>query len=182
MTTSAVCEQGHIISDDVIDPKTRTLTAASRGAQVWSPDISTPRGAIREKLAPQYCGTCGAQALTQCPSCSTALLKIKYLAGEREPYAFCSGCGQPFPWATREQRVSRMQNLLNLDTTLSDSDRLELVDAIQELVLPDTPETEKRKIKALELFKSKAPNAYRAAQPILMPLLSAVIQKALGFG
>lgn len=75
-----------------------------------------------------------------------------------------------------------MQNLLNLDTTLSDSNRLELVDAIQELVLPDTPETEKRKIKALELFKSKAPNAYRAAQPILMPLLSAVIQKALGFG
>jgi len=182
MTTSAVCEQGHIITDDVIDARSRTLMAASRGAQVWSPDIATPRGTTHEKRAPQYCGICGAQVLTQCPSCSTTLLKIKYLAGEREPYAFCSGCGEPFPWATREQRVSRIQNLLNLDSTLSDTDRLELIDAIQELVLPDTPETEKRKVKALELIKSKAPNAYRAAQPILVPLLSAVIQKALGLG
>jgi hypothetical protein len=182
MTTSAVCAQGHIINDDVIDARSRTLTAASRGSQVWSPDIASRRGPTREKLVPQYCGICGGQVLTECPSCSTPLLKIKYLAGEREPYAFCSGCGESFPWATREQRVSKIRNLLNLDSTLSDSDRLELLDAIQELILPDTPETEGSKRNALELIRIKAPNAFRAAQPILIPLFSSALQKVLGLG
>ena len=183
MTTSAVCEQGHIISDDVTDAESRVLTAASQSQQVWSPDVPSGRGGTtRERLVPQFCGSCGARVLTQCPNCSAPLLKIKYQAGEREPYAFCSGCGEPFHWATREQVVSRIRNLLDLDSSLSNSDRFELLDAIQELVQPDTPEAEAPKIKAVELIKSKAPNAFRAAQPILVSILSSAIQKALGLG
>jgi hypothetical protein len=183
MTSSAVCEQGHIISDDVVDASSRTLTAASRSQQIWSPDIPSPRGGTtRERLVPPYCGPCGARVLTECPNCATPLSKIKYAAGEREPYAFCSGCGQPFPWATSEQKTSRMRYLLSLDPTLSDVDRNELVNAIQSLVLPNSPEAEAPKIRAIQLIKSKAPNAFRAAQPILISLVSSAIQKALGLG
>ena len=183
MTTSAVCEQGHIISDEVVDAKSRVLAAASRDPYVWSPDVPSRRGGTTpEMLVPHYCGSCGARVLTECPKCSTPLLSIKYLAGEREPYAFCSGCGEPFHWATREQVVSRIRNLLDLDSSLSKSDRFELIDAIQELVLPDTPEAEAPKIRAVELIKSKAPNAFRAAQPILISLMSSALQKVLGLG
>jgi len=182
MTTSAVCEQGHIITDDVVDAKSRVLMASSQGLQSWSPDVPPGRGTSREKLVPQYCGSCGARVLTECPSCSTPLPSINYLAGEREPYAFCTGCGEPFHWATRGQVVSKIRNLLDLDSTLSDSDRFELIDAIQELVLPETPDAEAPKIRAAELIRRKAPNAFRAAQPILISLMSSALQRALGLG
>jgi len=150
MTTSAVCEQGHIISDDVVDAKSRVLAAASAWTGVWSPDVPSSRGGTtREKLVAQYWRSCGARVLTECPNCSTPLVSINYPAGEREPYAFCSGCGEPFHWATREQVVSRIRNLLDLDSSLSNSDRFELIDAIEELVLPDTPRQRPQKSKLL---------------------------------
>jgi len=183
MTTSAVCEQGHIISDDVVNSKSRTLTAASRSPQVWSPEVRVTPGRItRERLAPEFCGICGAHVLTECPKCETALTSINYLTGEREPYAFCIGCGQPFHWATTEQVVTKLRYLLDKDSSLTNADRIELRVAIDELVLPDTPEAEAPKIRAVELIRSKAPNVFRSAQPIFISILSAAIQKALGLG
>jgi hypothetical protein len=183
MTTSAVCEQGHIISDDVVNAKTRTLTAASQSPQVWSPDVRVSPGRItREKLAPAFCGICGAEVLTECPKCATPITTINYLGGETEPYAFCIGCSQPFHWATTEQVVNKLRYLLDKDSSLTHTDRTELRNAIDELVLPDTPEAEAPKIRAVELIRQKAPNVFRSAQPIFISILSSAIQKALGLG
>ena len=70
--------------------------------------------------------------------------------------------------------------MMNNDSSLTNADRMELEDAIDALVLPDTPEAEVPKIRALELIRSKAPNLFRSAQPILISILSSAIQKAIG--
>jgi hypothetical protein len=101
---SAVCKRGHVISDHLKHPD--------------QPGV------------PRFCKTCGAPVITRCESCSAALMggyAGVIVAMAKEPDPFCYQCGAPHRWATREQRVSHLQNLLefeDLDDSSVDCDWL----------------------------------------------------------
>lgn len=57
----------------------------------------------------KYCQECGASIHGSCPNC---FLTLTPLGTQQQIPAFCKQCGLPYPWATREQRVFHVQNVL----------------------------------------------------------------------
>ena len=181
MTTVAVCKSGHIVSNNVVDALNRLEADEPRSPQVrmFSPDLLYKQSPANATRVQGFCGICGLQVLTVCEKCSASLLTPKYLAGEREPDAFCVQCGEPFPWATRQQQINKLQSLLDLESGLTKSDRLDLVESIALLAQPEEPDTLDAHVKAGEKIRRLAPGLWQLAQPILSNLLSSELQQAL---
>jgi hypothetical protein len=183
--TAAVCKGGHIVSIDVFDAGNR-LESPNRvtgyAAPVLSPDVRTARIPFHRQEVAKFCGTCSAPVITACEQCGHEIPTPEYLRGATQPNAFCIGCGDPFPWATREERIGRIQSLLEYEDGLSESQRLELVEEITVLAVPEERADHKKQIKAAGSLKRLAPKAWSLAQPILVATLSAEVQAAIHVG
>jgi hypothetical protein len=181
MTTAAVCKSGHIVSNDVVDASNRVQIDEHRSgsASVFSPDVPRQQSRANASQVQGFCGICGLPVMTVCENCKAALPKPNYQAGERDAYAFCVKCGEPFPWATRAQQINKLQNLLDLEKGLTKSNRLDLVEAIGILAQPEDSDTFASHIKAGERIRKLAPSVWQLAQPILTSVLSAELQQAL---
>jgi hypothetical protein len=99
--------QGHEISNHVVDAATGN-EAAPGGASVHRSVAPTQTGAA-------HCGHCGAPVMTQCDHFEGAIPRINHLGGPQqgEPNPFCVDCGEPYPWATRAQRIGNLYNLMD---------------------------------------------------------------------
>lgn len=88
------------------------------------------------------CPTCGARFLAGCLSCG---LRIRgrfhvepYMAEkhsmdhEWERPTFCDRCGVAHPWATREERIFELENILD-EEDIDEADRIFLHDRLREL-------------------------------------------------
>lgn len=180
--TSAICNSGHIVSNDVIDPINRRQEPEQRGRRLSYSDSSVRGIGYPQPVGDpvsSFCGMCGAPVTTTCGNCSTPIPQINYLSGAREPNAFCTGCAKPFPWANRAQLIGQLRSQLNFEIDLTDADRLDVIDAIDTLAGPEDSATDEIRIKAGQFIKRKAPKAWAAAQPVLTTLLSSVLQQAL---
>jgi len=182
--TAAVCRCGHVASNDVVDLVNRGVRAAgavTAGRSLFAaPGISyTPAGIPMETLSPN-CGSCGAPVITKCDRCSTPIPEVNYAGGNNqgEPNPFCVGCGEPFPWATREQRIGSLYNLIDFGV-LTPAEELEVADAIAVLSLPEDEADLGSHIGAGETIKRLAPGAWRIGQPVLVATLSGALQTAL---
>lgn len=89
---AAICRRGHVV--------TRDATSALRTAK---------------------CATCGADVLTECPSCGN-IIRGSYIVpgviGFSKEYSapdFCGDCGKPFPWASRQARIYELMDLLEAE-------------------------------------------------------------------
>jgi len=89
------------------------------------------------------------------------------------------GCGLPLPWATREQRIQALLNLIDFEESLTEPERLEVSEAIAVLSQEESGQ-DARRVRAGETIKRLAPTAWAAAQPVLVATLNATLQKALG--
>lgn len=128
-----------------------------------------------EELGP-HCANCGAVVYYRCPECSRPLPIID--VGANVP-PFCTGCGLPFPWATREQIVYHVQNQLHR-ADLSDGDRRALQEQLNELLeTPADNDVEKRQVRVLERLREIAPGAWGAVSPIVAPLITAWMRQEL---
>lgn len=174
--TAAVCKNGHIVSMDVIDPVGRVTQAES----IYSIGGT---GINREPAIPlsAYCGKCGLGVMTACVACSAPIENHNYLAGDRAPLAFCTGCGAPHPWATREERIARLIGLLDSEESLTESERLEAVEAIAVLSEPeDEGEPTEDRVRAGERLRRIAPKMWSAASPVFTALFTAELKARLG--
>ncbi len=85
---AVVCRQGH--------PKDYKLTAPPVG------DLG-------------FCTKCGAALIGRCPVCNIRIPGVENVPGialrYTRPPSFCDGCGQPYPWATREDYIAHLRNL-----------------------------------------------------------------------
>lgn len=103
---AAICRRGHV--------------------ETYYLNPSRPARAIAEN-----CPTCGARVLTACPHCDLRIRGDLHVPGvigfspDTRP-SFCDGCGSAFPWATREERIYELENLLDEEdmTTLGELPRL----------------------------------------------------------
>lgn len=173
--TSAVCRRGHVCSYRVVDPDKRLeSTDASRTPSPWG-----FAAAVAKEVDP-FCGTCGAEVLCACEECGRAIPEVNLLSGPRKPRPFCRNCGQPFPWAGREERIHALLNVIDQEEDLSEADRFEIIDALAVLSKPGTEADEKSKVDAGKTVQRLAPRAWAVAQPVLVETLSSVVRKALG--
>jgi hypothetical protein len=164
--TAAVCAaNGHLVSFRVADAASR-IEVIDRGYS---------------KVRP-YCEICGAPVITECPAgCGLAIPNPRGLEGVRP---FCGGCGQPFGWATRTERLENLYVKLAYEPGMTDSDRLQLRDAIEVLAQADQLEEgkpDKRLLAALKVVQASAGALYEAVVvPVLAETLSRMTKSAAG--
>src|SRR6266508_40989 len=170
---SAVCMRGHVIAD-LIGP-----------------------GASSSAIP--NCRRSGAPVLTGCPGCHAPILghKISFcplgnprsrqenwealkrvFVGSRRPDSFYWNCGNAYPWATREQRIQHLYNLIDFQDDLDEADRLTIAEQIDVLSQPKA--SDEQRVEAGSVIKRLAPKMWDAALPILQSVLSAEIRRRLG--
>jgi hypothetical protein len=80
-----------------------------------------------ENLSHKKCSTCGATCLKACPKCNFRIKGRFYVPQvvsfrDFEPHSFCDNCGSAHPWASQQDRIWELQNILD-EEELSESDR-----------------------------------------------------------
>lgn len=119
--------------------------------------------------------------MTTCEQCGAAIPRPDVLAGARDPNSFCTGCGGPYPWATREDLIRMLRNLVDSQGDgVSPADRLELMREIEVLSLLEEDDDPDEQVRIAEKIKRLAPKAWAAARPLVQTLVSAEIQRRLG--
>jgi predicted RNA-binding Zn-ribbon protein involved in translation (DUF1610 family) len=65
------------------------------------------------------CPDCGAKVLTACEKCGGPIQGVYKAPGVMpiehmyRPPAFCTSCGSPHPWASRDARIHELENILD---------------------------------------------------------------------
>ena len=128
-----------------------------------------------------YCDKDGTALLARCVTCA---IRIK---GDRPPnrlatYAayelpsFCDCCGEPHPWASREDRLTRLQHIAS---TEPDPDRRKAVlSALEQLKREGL--RGRREAKLWKTVQEYAPEVIVQGWEVARPLLSAFVKKKLG--
>jgi hypothetical protein len=93
--------------------------------------------------------------------------------------SFCDGCGAAFPWATREERIYELENLLD-EEDVDEADRVVVQDALERLRSKELSEKEERQ--AWETIKQRGGAAITSGpvQRVLEGLVSAALRANLG--
>jgi hypothetical protein len=99
------------------------------------------RGHVKtERLKPsdyhaddEKCTKCGATVLVGCANCGLRIRGAYFadLADYALP-SFCDGCGVAHPWATREQRIYELENILD-EEDIDEANRVFIHDRLREL-------------------------------------------------
>jgi hypothetical protein len=77
----------------------------------------------------EKCVKCGATVLIGCVSCGLRIRGDYYAPGvfvvnpNRRLPSFCDGCGAAHPWASREERIHELENILD-EEDIDESDRV----------------------------------------------------------
>jgi hypothetical protein len=136
-------------------------------------------------VVPSYCRECGAPVLQECLSCGAEILSNfadHWFTGPKviplPPDHFCWNCGKPYPWATREQRIAHLYNLMDYEPNLDEADRLTIQEQIA--VLSEPKASDEQLVEAGSRIKRLAPKMWEAALPVLQSVLSAEIRRQLG--
>jgi hypothetical protein len=67
-------------------------------------------------------------------------------------WGFCDGCGDPYPWANRQELISQLLNLLD-EEEITAHDRLTITEDLERLKtvsVGDDPETERRVVASIK--------------------------------
>lgn len=158
-TAAAVCRRGHVLSRSIHIDKA-------------VPDATK-------------CTTCGADVVTSCGVCGRRIRGTRFTFGVIAshsgwtPPGFCDGCGAAHPWATWEQRVWALENMLE-DEDLDEATRLRITTLLGEIGRDGAtfePETEQR---IWGRVKDLWPGLTEKAWTIAGPLITAEAKRKLG--
>jgi hypothetical protein len=130
----------------------------------------------------KFCDRCGAAVYSSCPSCCAPFPSGVLTFTQFEyPRAFCRRCGLPFPWATREDIVAHLQNVLAEDRDLAEGDRRVLAEQLDSLRrAPVDAAIQDRQLRALERLRAAGAKHWEDILPVLTPILTAELERALG--
>jgi hypothetical protein len=158
----AVCEgDGHVI-------------AKWMGPLEW---MLLPPGIVHDEY-PNFCHLDGSRVIHTCRSCGSQLACTVQRSGwSAEP--FCWSCGEPHPWATREQRVRKLYALLEAES-LSEEEHLIVLDQLAILSEPPDQTTHEDQVHAGRRIKTIAPKLWESLLPVLQSLLTAEAKRRLG--
>jgi hypothetical protein len=134
---------------------------------------------------PERCPTCGANVLAGCPHCNWRIrggyvIPAVPFVDEYIRPSFCDRCGAAYPWATREERIYELENLLD-EEDIDDADRVVVSDNLRRLREEKTL-SEKEQRATWERIKASAGSALRSPHvaAVVEGLVSAAIRAQLG--
>ncbi|WP_075314090.1 MULTISPECIES: DUF2321 domain-containing protein [unclassified Pseudonocardia] len=131
------------------------------------------------------CSTCGADVLTSCPACGLRLQGRRHtprvvVATAYEPRPFCDGCGSAMPWATRQQRLYELENILDQEG-IDEADRLWISEQLERLRAADGSLPEKQEKEIWGGIKRRAPGLFKGTGASLVAaLVTAGVKSTLG--
>jgi hypothetical protein len=75
-----------------------------------------------------FCQKCGAALIVRCPQCGIRIRGLDFYPGvlaipRYNPPRFCDECGEPMPWAGRQERFYQLENILD-QQDIDENDRL----------------------------------------------------------
>jgi hypothetical protein len=157
---SAVCRRGHV-ETAYIDPQKA------------------------DRAISENCPACGASVLTACQSCRLRIRGYYYVPGVFPSLAsparpsFCDGCGSAFPWASREERIYELENLLD-EADIDEADMVIIQDQLARLRASSLSNKDEKQ--AWETIKRRAGGAIKspAVERVVEGLVSAAIRRQLG--
>lgn len=179
---AAVCRSGHIIAQDLDRPPPPPRVASEPPAWVEG-GASLGSSEPPPRVLPRHCGRCGARVLRTCPSCDAFILGTVVLYSDYDdlerPESFCWDCGEPYPWATREERIGKLYDEIDHED-LDEATLLTVREQLAVLSAPADEVTDDDRVRAGRRIKALAPKAWEAILPVLQGLLTAEAKRQLG--
>lgn len=153
--TAQVCRNGHSITSDI----------------EGSPE-----------LASKYCGTCGAETITECPECSTPIRGYYYVpgviyAGSGSIPRHCHNCGKTMPWT--KKAIDTAQEFASEIEGLSSSDQEVLRAAIPDLAT-EGPQAELAMVRYKTILAKVTPTIKATLDRVIVTVVSEAIKKTMG--
>lgn len=96
-----------------------------------------------------------------------------------EPDSFCWDCGDPYPWASREERVVKLFDRIDHED-FDAATLLTVRDQIAILSAPVNEATDDERVQAGNRIMDLAPGAWKALLPVLQGLLTAEAKRRPG--
>ena len=109
-----------------------------------------------------YCPGCGARTLVACASCGGRIRgryhvdNVIFTNQRYRPPGFCDLCGAAHPWASRQQRIWEIENLLEREG-LSEAEELALREKFEELASGELDEDEQ--VERWKFIKAAVPES-----------------------
>jgi hypothetical protein len=180
---AAVCRNGHVINDE-LQPPTPPRPPGPPGFVEHSSSLGSPAPTLPLPGVPRHCGQCGAPVLQRCGSCGALLLgTVRFIpplpSRMEEPDSFCWDCGEPYPWAGREERVVKLFDRIDHED-LDPATLLTVREQIAILSAPVNEATDDERVQAGNRIMDLAPGAWKALLPVLQGLLTAEAKRQLG--
>lgn len=96
----------------------------------------------------QNCPKCGATVLTACLNCDLRIRGDYFVPGviavsTASRPSFCDGRGSAFPWATREERIFELENLID-EEDIEEADRVVIQDQLRRLTDAELSDRDER--------------------------------------
>lgn len=140
--------------------------------------------ASKGEFTENFCSRCGAETLTQCPTCK-ANIRGYYHDPEGmvlsipswDLPSYCVKCGKEFPWTATALQAAK--DLTDEIEGLTDEERQKAKESFGDLI-SDTPKTSVAVVRTQKLLKKAGPVAGKALRDIIVSVASEAAKKALG--
>ena len=145
--------------------------------------VITNRAKLFPETKKKFCDICGSETIMACTNCQSTLpgdyhlpahSPSGYVDFDAPPYppAFCSDCGNPYPW------ITGIRKIVFDDKSLTETEQVELIAALEELI-KDTNKASADLPKYKRLFSKISKKTTELLQPILVNITSEVAKKLL---
>lgn len=144
--TMMVCENGHVITDE--------LENSSRGSA--------------------FCDECGAPTITACQKCGTPIRGdlidsgVVVIGFTSSAPKYCHNCGQPYPWTSRS--IEALKELAGLDDSLTAEDVDGLTNSAKDL-MSETPRTKIAALKFKKILSRAGKETASAARDLFVDIV-----------
>jgi hypothetical protein len=135
-----------------------------------------------------FCPDCGAEILARCLNCGIRIRGELHIPGQVwleenfAPRKFCDSCGEPYPWATRQDRIYQLENILD-QQDIDDTDKLLVREELERLRVEGPTLEPDAQAAIWRRIKQRAPGLVTgAAWQIGQSLLTAYVQQKAGLG
>jgi hypothetical protein len=155
----------------------RAATVCRRGHEQQITLTAAPTGDLG------FCNECGASVIGRCPACGVRIRGMEGgLIGAMTPYLppkFCDGCGEPLPWAGRQDYIYQLENLLDVEE-IDQPTRLLVLEDLERLRM-EVDLGEDKQAEIWKRIKDRAPGLFTgSAMKIIQSLINAYVVKRLG--
>lgn len=152
--TMMVCENGHVITDE--------LEQSSRGSA--------------------FCDDCGAPNITTCQECGTPIRGglidsgVLMIGFNSSAPKYCHNCGQPYPWTSRS--IEALRELVNLDDGLSTEEVNDLTKSAKDL-MSETPRTKVAAMKFKKILSRAGKETVSAVRDLFVDIVAETAKKTI---